>query len=239
MLAGKLLVLIQSIHFYLYLKDWMDSMIPALNYCKFSNKGPRCWGTTLAGLYYWIEDISTFQMLFTDRKSDHFWLRYGQKWPRTQGFGVRKTGGALSVKFTVHIIFALFISPTARLVEGPGRYFGRLEVYRTKPDGTGVWLKACDDGSFDSAAAQVVCRELGYQDGVSLCCSALGPLERGFRYTTLIKGVSHLYIIYSLVIVVKENFPVNWIYQLTEKSNDGNFVSHYLFFEIIVTFNPG
>ncbi len=99
----------------------------------------------------------------------------------------------------LHVILTpfFFITPTARLVEGPGRYFGRLEVYRTKPDGTGVWLKACDDGSFDTAAARVVCRELGYEDGVSLCCSALGPLERGFRYTTLIKGVSLCYTKYS------------------------------------------
>ncbi len=192
MLAGKNSC-VQSNHSDFYLKDWMDSMIPVptLNNRKFSNKGAWRWR-------------KTFQRLFTDQKLDHFWLRYGQKWPRTQRFGVRKTGGDLNGKFTVHIIWALFISPTARLVEGPGRYFGRLEVYRTKPDGTGVWLKACDDGSFDSAAAQVVCRELGYQDGVSLCCSALGPLERGFRYTTLIKGVSHLYI---MVIIIMENFP--------------------------------
>ena len=39
-------------------------------------------------------------------------------------------------------------------------------------------------------AAQVVCRSLGYTDGVAMCCSALGRLDKSFRYTTLIRQVT-------------------------------------------------
>ena len=45
---------------------------------------------------------------------------------------------------------------TARLVNGPNRYEGRLQVLRN-----GIWGTVCDD-SFTSNAAKVVCYMLGF-----------------------------------------------------------------------------
>ncbi|XP_076465930.1 scavenger receptor cysteine-rich domain-containing protein DMBT1-like [Babylonia areolata] len=49
--------------------------------------------------------------------------------------------------------------------------YGRVEVLTNQ-----TWVAVCDQG-FDTNAAQVVCRTLGYSAALPQCCSALGPLR--------------------------------------------------------------
>ena len=49
-----------------------------------------------------------------------------------------------------------------RLVGGASDYFGRLEIYFN-----GVWGSVCMDG-FTDTAAQIVCRQLGYEGGTAV-----------------------------------------------------------------------
>lgn len=53
-----------------------------------------------------------------------------------------------------------------------------------------TWLRVCDTG-FDDKAARVVCRELGYNDGRAICCSAYGAVSEKYiqmNYTLRCNG---------------------------------------------------
>ena len=39
-----------------------------------------------------------------------------------------------------------------------------------------TWTRVCDEG-FDDVTARRICRELGFADGRSLCCSAYGDFS--------------------------------------------------------------
>ena len=60
-----------------------------------------------------------------------------------------------------------------RLVDGPTKYEGRVEVYHN-----GVWGTVCDDG-WDLNDAQVVCKELGYGNATAAKHGAFYGLGSG------------------------------------------------------------
>ncbi|GFR47962.1 hypothetical protein Agub_g9766, partial [Astrephomene gubernaculifera] len=60
---------------------------------------------------------------------------------------------------------------TARLVEGPGPWAGRLEVWSELE---GAWGTVCNNG-FNDQAARVVCRQLGYMGGRVVGIGAFTP----------------------------------------------------------------
>lgn len=47
---------------------------------------------------------------------------------------------------------------------------GAVMIYQNK-----TWLRVCDTG-FNDKAARVVCREMGFNDGRAICCSAYGAV---------------------------------------------------------------
>ncbi|XP_041374983.1 LOW QUALITY PROTEIN: deleted in malignant brain tumors 1 protein-like [Gigantopelta aegis] len=59
---------------------------------------------------------------------------------------------------------------TVRLVEGGLKNYGRVEMAVNK-----TWLPVCDQ-HFDDVMASVVCKHLGYTDGIAQCCSAVGDV---------------------------------------------------------------
>lgn len=60
-----------------------------------------------------------------------------------------------------------------RLVDSKDVSYGRVELFN-KTDNK--FYSVCDTG-FTNLAAKVVCRRLGYRDGLSQCCSALGHVS--------------------------------------------------------------
>ena len=60
-----------------------------------------------------------------------------------------------------------------RLVDGPTKYEGRVEVYHN-----GEWGTVCDDG-WDLNDAQVVCNELGFGKAIAVRHSAFYGKGRG------------------------------------------------------------
>ncbi|XP_076465365.1 scavenger receptor cysteine-rich domain-containing protein DMBT1-like [Babylonia areolata] len=64
---------------------------------------------------------------------------------------------------------------TTRLSGSRLATYGRVEVLTNQ-----TWVAVCDQG-FDTNAAQVVCRTLGYSAALPQCCSALGPLHPYYR----------------------------------------------------------
>ena len=63
---------------------------------------------------------------------------------------------------------------TVRLVDGPTKYEGRVEVYYN-----GVWGTVCDDG-WDLNDAQVVCSELGLGKATAAIPNAFYGLGSGW-----------------------------------------------------------
>lgn len=65
-----------------------------------------------------------------------------------------------------------------------------------------TWTRVCDE-SFDDVTARRVCRELGFADGRSICCSAYG----GFSVRILCWGFSsinmHWPLHFSILLIVK------------------------------------
>ena len=62
----------------------------------------------------------------------------------------------------------LFHSLPVRLGTEPNVFHGPVQLHRN-----GTWSHVCDAG-FDDVTARAVCRELGYEEGRAICCSAYG-----------------------------------------------------------------
>ncbi len=61
---------------------------------------------------------------------------------------------------------------TVKLVDGNGRQrvnYGRVQIKK------GRWASICG-GGWDDADASVVCHQLGYDDGISMCCANFGSI---------------------------------------------------------------
>ncbi|XP_071095519.1 uncharacterized protein [Haliotis cracherodii] len=66
---------------------------------------------------------------------------------------------------------AIMCYDNVRLMGSSTVNYGRVEVYRNNQ-----WSPVCDH-NFDNTAARVVCRKLGYTDGKSQCCNAVGDVD--------------------------------------------------------------
>lgn len=81
----------------------------------------------------------------------------------------------------IFIFFAVKLSGPQGLNSGNGSVLYYLND---------TWARVCDEG-FDDVTARRVCRELGFADGRSLCCSAYGDFSVSVLCIVLCIGFSN------------------------------------------------
>lgn len=117
--------------------------------------------------------ISTWIIIFIKSNRRQVWrLMYPVPGDKYNGQGPKARSHSIHIS-TDEVMYIKYFLYSVRLQDGDELNFGRLEILGAENN---TWYPVCDDRGLDNSYSDIACKQLGYNSGQALCCSAVGSI---------------------------------------------------------------